>query len=291
MHDWRTNLYDMGFVSFVKKYKNIDFKEAMKEIFGDGVILRPTSRAEKIVIPKPVELIKLPEGSKPLASASGVSSQIVKSYLYNRCITDKDIEKHKIHYNGSSAIFPYYEFDELCFWQSRDILNKKFAFPSTDKHGVGKTDFIYGFDLATESDTIIVVEAIIGSISIGNDCVASGGAVLETKQCRKIKLLNPKRVILAPDLDYAGIMSIFNNNNILSQYCEVWYAIPKMGLEFEGGKLKDWNEYDKIMGGHDRNSPCHDYIMDNAQKLTPKNIIYLRKLADSLKDRRVKILE
>lgn len=292
MHDWRTNLYDMGFINFVKKYKNIEYNEAVKEIFGNDVVLRPQSKNRPQQIPaKPVELIKLPQGSKPLINDEGLASSIVRSYLHNRCVTDSDIEKYKIHYNSSSVVFPYYEFDELCFWQSRDILNKKFLFPNMSKHGVGKTEFIYGFDLLSDEDTIIVVEAIIGSISVGKACTASGGATLESKQCRKLKFLNPSRIILAPDLDFAGISSIFHNNNLLSQYCEVWYALPDVDMIYDGNKLKDWNEYDKLMGGHTKNSPCYDYIEKNAKPLTTKNIIYLHKLAESLKGRKTKILE
>jgi hypothetical protein len=125
----------------------------------------------------------------------------------------------------------------LAFWQERDILDKRFNFPSEEKTGLKKTDYLFGFDDIEPNTDIIVVESIFNKLSVGEDCVASGGASLAGRQVQKLKALNPRRIILAPDYDKAGLESLVHNYFLLKSHFKLGYCLPM--------KDEDWNDMKK----------------------------------------------
>lgn len=268
-HDWRPQYSDcnVNFVKFVMRYKNLSYKDAVNEVGGD---IKHSNRKNT----KPREILNLkfniqwPDCSLPLTNDKYKKlHEMTVNYVKSRCITEEDIILYNIHYNTEGLIFPYYEYEEFCYWQMRSIIGKSFTFPSNEVFNVSKGDFFFGFDLVKYNDDLIITESIIDSISIGPGSVASGGASLTDNQVNKISLFNPKRIILAPDNDDAGIASILKNYELLHKY-DIWYCIPV------GDGFKDWNDFDKKTKLH---HGIHKYIISNCVKLGFKEKIKLKK--------------
>jgi DNA primase len=136
------------------------------------------------------------------------------------------------------------EYDEVVYWQSRELLDKMFMFPDLETTGLAKTDYLYNFDEVLQPcECLVVVESIFNCLSIGEDCVATGGAKIpdRAKQIIKLKLLDPKVIVLAPDNDEAGLTSLRDNYYILKDHFRLAYCLPPKGL--------DWNDLD-VKNGH-----------------------------------------
>lgn len=236
-HDWRGDTwvgYDKNgkpaqksFLRFVQRYLKCSFDDAVKAVLGSSVDLKALRKEER-----PKGQVELPFGSKLILGSDSKASLICRNYLNSRGISDGLIERYGICHCGTDIIWPYFEFDELVYWQSRSILDKVFRFPEVE--GVGKGDYLYGFDLVEARKSVIITEAIIDAISLGDQAVASGGASLTAKQVRKLRFLQPGSVILAPDNDKAGLQSLLENEKLLCGF-NLEYAVPPDGR-------KDWNE-------------------------------------------------
>lgn len=250
-----------SFIKFVQLYLKCSYREAIETVVGVGVdssyYLKPENRitdsaSENIIT------VELPKGSATIADATDIQANMVKRWLKSRGYTDETISKDDIHYLSVDAIWPYFEFDTLVYWQSRSLLNKQFLFPDKnvyDNSGnkIGETEgskgeFLYGFDNVDYGSYVIIVEAIFGRVTLGENVVASGGAALTQHQVSKIKILSPKRgIILAPDNDKAGLKSLISNYDLLESYgYKVYFSVPpKLEYKDSDGKAcytKDWNE-------------------------------------------------
>lgn len=244
-HDWRSDGWADGrsrtFMRFVCKYLNCSYKDAIKAVSGDDVASRLASiKFDDIVEPVVVEHVKLPDGSKRLIDASSMMSKILFKWLRSRGVDREMVEQYDIHYSGTDVVWPYYEFDELVYYQCRDRMSKVFKFPSSSI-GVSKGMFVYGFDMVRPSTDTIITESIFCAMTLGSQCVATGGASMTPLQVRKIRALNPKDgVILSPDNDEAGIKSLMHNFDLLKPYFKIFYSLPPK--VYNGVKIKDWNE-------------------------------------------------
>lgn len=250
VNDFRPGMFHGSFVNFVKKYRNISYNKAVSEITGKtGGELKSflkyqynKSKEVKVEEEEVEEFINLPEGSSPFSdNKTHRLKQIALNYLNQRMINDELVEKYDLHYTLSTIVFPYYEYGVLVYWQQREILNKKFLFPDSEKTGLSKTDYVFGFDFVEPHSILIVVESIFNSMSVGDGCIASGGAVIAGKQKQKIIALRPKTIILSPDNDKAGIASLIKNYYELKGITIITYCLPPKGI-------KDWNEYEQKFG-------------------------------------------
>ena len=184
--------------------------------------------------------------------------------------------------------WPYYEFDTLVYWQSRSRLNKRFNFPQTEiQDDTGeivaitegsKGDFLYGFDDIEPASYLIITEAIFDKHTLGQQTLASGGAVLTPKQVGKIRILGPRRVILAPDNDAAGVKSIFANATLLiNEKIPTYFSLPpklKYSVDGEERVTKDWNElFTNIKLSALEIRKMHD---SNIKRATSTNLVQLR---------------
>lgn len=265
-HDWRGNdwagynaktgkPYKPTFYKFVQLYKNCSFKEAVRDVLGSlsGVSFAGGPQ-NTYIEPEAQERqrVALPEGAKPLGDTKK-SEKILSSWLASRGITRRLIEKYGILYNGMDVIWPYYEFGELVYWQSRSRLNKSFLFPP-ESVGATKSDFIYGFDYIEPNNYMIICESIIDAINFDNQAAATGGVgKFSDHQIKKIKLLHPSTVILAADNDVAGINNItISGTQLTNLGIDVMYSYPPQ-VEYvvngETKKIKDWNEYGQYVIG------------------------------------------
>lgn len=301
-HDWRsddwagpvnsiTNRRNCSFLNFVKIYLNCTYSEALRNVLGasDDVsqYLRSghNNNAADVV---PQCSVTLPPGVEKLSLSKDKQSAILIRWLQSRGYESEDIDKYDICSFGMDAYWPYYEFGELVYWQSRSMMRKIFRFPDIniiDVSGkiIGKTegskgDFLYGFDECEMSNYVIITESIFGQYTIRDQSLASGGAALTSNQLKKLKILNPRKgIILSPDNDSAGIKSIIQNHKILKDLSfPVYYSLPPMIEYIEDGKskyTKDWNE---LFTGPKLSKPeirkIHD---DNIKSL---NIININKL-------------
>ena len=275
VHDFRTDQYNMSFLSFVKRFRRISYFAALAEVTGQQrSTLKESlrqSRArdqEQEEEPEQTEYIALPEYSKPIAEGGGKAYELAVNYLNNRKVTLEQAKEHNIHYTPTTLVFPYIEYGDLVYWQEREMIQKRFNFPDEAKTGLGKTDFFYNYDNVEQPGSCIVaVESIFNCINMGDDCLASGGAIIPkgSKQEEKIRGMEPRMIVLAPDNDKAGINSLLDNLLVFAKICEVGYCLPPTGVE-------DWNDLEK----RDGHGAARRYILNYSSRLEISTAMRLR---------------
>jgi len=212
------------FLNFVKYYRKVSFHEAVKEVMGSVRYSDPRledyTEFQRGQEDKPVVRVELPEGFTKLTGGSDVFTDPVRSYLHSRQIMDAQIDANGIGYSGLNVVFPYYEFGDVVYWQSRSIVNKSFLFPDESS----KTEFIYGFDNLDPDYPAVVVESITNALMFDRGC-AVGGAELDVKQKKRLKVAGVKDLILAFDHDNAGMEGIGKCYNELRNDFNLWYSV------------------------------------------------------------------
>jgi DNA primase len=277
VHDWRPSAqqYNGSFLKFVQRYKGYTFKEAVKDVCGEGVDLRSILDRTKWKPREEETLIRmeLPDNAAPITEDRWPRfRQMAINYLASRGIQYADAVSFRLHYTPTMIIFPYQEYDDIVYWQGRTFshFDKTFLFPDQRKTGIGKSEFVYGFDNAESGHPIYVVEAIFCALTIGPGGIATGGARLVESQRRKIRALGPSIVVLAPDNDEEGLASIHANWKILSPYYDVYYVLPPEGC-------KDWNDFIKKADDKEEAlKTLRAYIADNMKKLTLRDAVRFR---------------
>lgn len=279
VHDWRPSAqqYNGSFLKFVQRYKGYTFKEAIKDVCGEGIDLRSildkTKYKKKKEESNSVLRLELPENAVPITNEKWPRfRQMAIDYLASRGIQYSDAVSFRLHYTPTMIVFPYLEYDDIVYWQGRTFshFDKSFLFPDQRKTGIGKTDFVYGFDNAEPGHPVYVVEAIYCALTIGPGGIATGGARLVESQRRKIRALGPSYVVLAPDSDEEGLASIYDNWKILNPYYDVYYVLPPKGC-------KDWNDFIKNAGDKQKAlKELRTYISENIKKLTLREAVKFR---------------
>jgi len=271
VHDWRPGHqeHDGSFFRFVSDYKNITYRDAVKEVCGIAIDPRTFFNKENETeekLPEEVE-VALPNSARSIADESDSTAyNMAVNYLKSRAITLEEAKQAFIHYDSTSIILPYVEFGVVVYWMRRSLVGKIFEYPE----GSSKTEFLYGFDNAEPGDPLIVVEAAIDSISIGPGAVATGGATISKRQVRKARSLNPSVVILGGDNDQPdargirpGVNAVLDNYELLRPYFEIYFAFPK-------DPYKDWNDL-KVAG-----IDPQQYIEAHMKPATPTSLVMLR---------------
>lgn len=269
-HDWRGDewagytpggkLAKRTFLKFVQVYLNCSYTQAVREVLGSSssahLFLRHQRFHRQEEAKKDLSF-GLPGGTESLlASKHPKTAATILRWLRSRGIDDRKIEKYNIMHSGLDVVWPYFEFDELVYWQSRSRTDKRFLFPDVAV-GVGKGDFLYGFDQVEPASYLIITEAIFDCQTLEYQCIASGGASLTDRQLRKIKFLGPRDgIILAPDNDIPGIKSILANASRLEILgFKLLFSIPPeiKYVNDSGGEgvIKDWNDLVSKMEGVD----------------------------------------
>jgi hypothetical protein len=268
VHDWRGDSAWVGynpntgklnyrtFARFVQIYLThkrgrCSFSEAIQDILGVASGARALFKWHKTrLIPECKETVSLalPEGTTEFGKTQPKLVAGLLSWLASRGVDDRKINKYRIMYSGLDVVWPYYEYDsEPVYWQSRSRINKIFRFPP-ESIGVTKGQFLYGFDQIEPASFLIITESIFNCLTIEDQCVASGGASLTDMQSKKIRLLGPKDgIILAPDHDKAGIVSIAHNASILqSLNYKIYYTLPPIVKLPDDKMSNDWNDLVKV---------------------------------------------
>lgn len=274
VHDFRVShrQYDGSFVRFVSKYKGISIHEAISEIkschkSNNSLLLSNKNNEIEEDNNDDEEIedeILLPNGSESIRNIK--SDSMMYRIVYNYLTKDRGLDRETIfganvHYLGTSIVVPYYEYGMIVFWQIRHQLSKRFIFPDSSLKSAG--DFLYGFDNVEPKSFVIIAESIFNSLSIGADCVATGGAALKKGQIDLLSILSPEEIILAPDNDGAGRKSL--EKDYLSLYKRDWeinYCLPPYCSDED----IDWNDMKRL--GIDPRT----YVLNNKRKLTMKEI-------------------
>lgn len=304
VHDWRgddwagpvnpkTGKRNCSFIKLVRLYKKCSYAEAIRDVLGTTEdikqFLRPESRTDE----KSVRTIAvaLPDGTERISdNQNDKQASIIIKWLCSRGYNITSIDKNDLYFLALDCYWPYYEFDELVYWQSRNCVNKTFRFPDLkvhDKSGTligetvgGKGDYLYGFDECENLSYVIITESIFGQHTLGQQTLASGGASLTDKQAKKLRIIGPKKgIILSPDNDKAGIDSIIANHMLLKDLgYPMFYSVPpkiKFVKNGEAAYTKDWNEFVKELKMSTQEvRQLHD---SRIKPLNTSNMISLRK--------------
>jgi hypothetical protein len=269
VHDWRGDSSWVGFnpntgklqhrtfIRFVQLYLTqqrgrCSFPDAIQDVLGASSGARALFKWQKTrLLPEEKEAISLalPEGATEFGQSQPKLVAGLVAWLASRGVDSKKINKYRIMYSGLSVVWPYFEYDQMVYWQSRSRLNKTFRFPP-ESVGVTKGQFFYGFDQIEPASFVIIVESIFNCLTLEDQCLASGGASLTETQVKKIRLLGPKDgIILAPDNDKAGISSVLHNAALLQQLnYRIFYALPPIVKLSDNTMSNDWNDLVKVAG-------------------------------------------
>jgi len=292
-HDWRGNEWSginqktgkrnsCSFLRFAQKYLKCSFPDAAKAVLGSFVNFKNLERSQgnqEDLKAEEEPSVALPDGSEKLIHSTDKVADILKKWLASRGVFEDDVKLYDLHHRGMEVVWPYYEYGELVYWQSRSRLNKVFRFPSSDV-GVSKGDFLYGFDMVEPANYVVITEAIFDAHTLKDQAMASGGAVLTANQIKKLKLLGPNDgVILAPDNDKAGMQSVIHNFKLLDGGgFKVYYSLPPQEYD-----CKDWNEIGEKTNDF---SSVKKIMESNINKLNSREMVRLRKRMAQLENRK-----
>ena len=291
--DWRSNEWagppnpktgkrPCNIVRLIQLIRGCSYKDAVKELLDGSPYVYETVESVDNSVETPIEYtkIQIPIGYEQLVDSVDFFSDRVLRYLLKRGYSSAQILKENIHYLGANVLWLYTEFGELVYMQSRNVTSKQFWFPPNEikdssgniisKLEVTKEDVLYGFDDVPKSNYVIITESIFNKVSLGDHCVASGGAAMNDGQVKRLKFLNPVfGVILAPDNDKAGVESIIANGDLLlSNGFKVFWSIPPRIQIGPDEYIKDWNELHTELGFN------HDKTIETMNKtLVPYNDI------------------
>lgn len=278
--------YSTSFLRFVAKVRNFSIQDAINEVCGKDANLkallaearlRQTQKDEAPEEEVVDERITLPTGLLPITDRSLKRAwEFVTGYLAKRTVTIEEAEKYKLYYNATMLCFPYIEYGELVYWQARQIVNKQFLFPP-NSGGKSAGDFLHGFDNAEPCTQVILAESIFNEIVLGEGAMATGGAILKKNQYKKLKVLRPSKIILAPDNDPrtksasnemaskpgAGLASLRDNFYMLRRTFGdiLYYALPPK-------EFKDWNDMAQARDRLNNLNIVRDWVENNHKKLT-----------------------
>lgn len=286
VHDFRPNMSDFNgdFVKFVALVNGYRWIDAYYAITGNNSIsleelskmatIRLNEKPKIEIKEETINSIKLKEGYKPINKNPDIIAKMAMAYLNKRQISLEEAIKFNIHYGVNSICFPYYEYGELVYWQIRDILSKRFEFPT----GLSGQKFLWNFDNIQSMGDIFITESIFNASVLGEDAVSAGTAKMSRDQILKIKSMQPKRIILCPDHDEAGISSILHNFFAMEKeaifkaanHNRILYAIPP-----EEGT--DWNDFAVNNKRLENKDIVKDKILEIMKPITILEIMKLKK--------------
>lgn len=265
-HDWRGDEWagpkSPTFINFVMLYEDCSFSQAIKAITGKNPQYYKNKLNSAVERRESSEdLVKLPDGCVRLSESSSSFKDMIYKWFLDRSISRDVVDEYEVHHVHEMITWPYYEYDSLVYWQQRSFLKKSFLFP--DGNQDGKSKYLYGFDRIEPLEDLYITESIIDCMSCDVNMVAVGGTSISEMQIKKIKALNPARVILAPDNDRAGISSIMANMKLVSNYFSAYFVIPPTHDD-----VKDWND---LLSKSNRN--CVNEILSKPIKLNTINLM------------------
>jgi len=202
------------------------------------------------------------------------SYRLAYNYLKKRGIKDNVInELGYVSTNSSIKIYiPFYESDILVYYTLRDI-NKNAYLRWTDPKGINKHEYVYNLD--NIKNTVFIFEGLMDALSLDSQI---GTAMLTSNlgkvQITKIMEQSPKNIVLVPDMDKAGVLSIKKNINLLKEYTPpsldvnillyildpIRYDLINNILSMKYNLIKENELINKLKGFKDFNETNRSYI-------------------------------
>lgn len=286
VHDFRPNMSDFNgdFIKFVALVNNYRWIDAYYAITGNNATtleelsktatIRLNNEKKQEIIEDKADSIKLKDGYKPITENPDTICKMAISYLNKRQISLEEAIDLKIHYGVNSICFPYYEYDDLVYWQIRDTLSKRFEFPT----GLSGQVFLWNFDNMQSMGDIFITESIFNAAVIGKDAVSAGTAKMSREQIMKIKAMQPKRIILCPDNDAAGLASIVHNFFAMekeavfksSNHNRILYCVPPE-------KGQDWNDFAVNHNRIENKNVVKDFVLGTTKPVSIMEIMKIKK--------------
>lgn len=164
-HDWRgdswagetsvkTSKRNCSFFNFVRLYLGCSYIEAVKSVMGDSANPKDFlyGKPEDDETPLKTVEVELPSGLETIHDATDVEGRAIRKWLMKRGYTLEMMEEANLQHIGMEVYWPYYEYGEMVYWQSRSRMNKIYRFPNVKVYGpdgkiegqteVSKGDFI-----------------------------------------------------------------------------------------------------------------------------------------------------
>jgi hypothetical protein len=251
------------FLNFVKNYRKISFHAATREVMGVDIDPR-THLFEDVVVKDegPRQFVELPKGFQLLDKSNDRIAISVRAYLHRRMISDEQISQFGMGYDGLNVVFPYYEFGDIVYWQSRSITAKKFNFPPDSS----QAQFIYGFDIIDPDYPTILTESIMNSLMFEHG-VSMGSCAISVAQKKRLKASGTQDIIVAFDNDEAGLKGISKYFPLLKDDFNLYYSITD--------DEADWNKVAQESGI----DAVSDMLLKNVRRLDLKASVKLALMA------------
>lgn len=277
--DWRPdfNSVNGGFVRFVAMVQGTTWKQAYEEITGETLTTdqimeaaRQDLRSKPGAPPRAREVkidIDLPKGFIPFKDrVHDVVYDRAVAYLARRQVSEEEAARRGWLYSAISICFPFYEFGEIVYWQTRNIYTKEYNFPESIDGQV----YWYGLDTVEPLGDVITTEGVLdGAVISGDGILSSGTAAFSETQVRKLCSKQPGRIILAPDNDPAGWASLTQNFRAIDKTNAFHSAMEtRRRVLFSLPPCKDWNMFAQTERRLLNTDIVRDYILKHAQPFT-----------------------
>lgn len=222
--DGKFNCYNCSWAGdlrrLVSHYSNTSYDGALKILRGG--LLDPLEHLNFSLFHEKIDMddedegavlreIDFPYGFEPFED--GESPEVFFDYLERRGVSlDYAVENgwgwSNYGYTANRIIVPTYMDDLLVFWQARDILNEIHPGYGTKEYrkvlnprGVSARSVLYGFDMARDSEEIILCEGFMDCVKAGPGSVATNGKHLHPAQLEWLTKTKAKSIVMLWDED------------------------------------------------------------------------------------------
>lgn len=150
----------------------------------------------------------------PIIHTESLIAKWAKRYLNARRITDEQIANYDLRFSTEGytgrIIIPFYENSSCVYFQARQFMNlsnKKVVNPSEEEVAQGKSNWLFGLDIAKQFEEVVLCEGWASVISAGYNAVGIQGSHVSNIQLKKLVSRWKKFVVL---LD-SGALEAANN--------------------------------------------------------------------------------
>lgn len=168
-----------------------------------------------------------------IAHSDSIIAGWARNYLNKRRITNDQIAHYDLRFSADThtgrIIIPFYENSSLVYYQARQFMNMsalKVVNPTEAEVAKGKSNWLFGFDIAKQFREVIICEGWASVISAGYDAVGIQGSVVSDIQFKKLVTHWKKFVVM---LDAGALEQANNLCYRLLPYGEVRIVILETG--------------------------------------------------------------
>jgi hypothetical protein len=217
------------FVTIIKRFSN-------KDIFLAQTVTEVIKEQSEI---------KVPEHTFWFSEVKvGIFRDRAYEYLKNRKIKEEYINEFGYCTGGDfekRIIIPFWENKKLVYYVARDYSGKN-EMRYKNPVGISNRDFIYNYDKIKEGCEVVIAEGIMDILSLDNQIgFPILSAHLSKTQITKLFEKIPRRIILVPDRDKTGELTLQRNIDLLYTYKPASVK-TEFYVYYIPDKFKDLNE-------------------------------------------------